>query len=54
MQLRQKGFVELDSYVLKQYIDAFLMISKCKKFKEAYLSVNGLLTKNKIDTILKK
>lgn len=54
IQLRQKGFVELDSNVLKQYIDAFLMISKCRNFKEAYLRVNELLTKNKIDTILKK
>lgn len=54
VQLRQKGFVELNEYILKQYIDAFLMISKCRNFKEAYLSVNNLLTKNKIDTVLKK
>jgi hypothetical protein len=54
VQLRQKGFVELDEYVLKQYIDAFLMICKSRNFKEAYLSVNNLLTKNKIDTVLKK
>ena len=40
--------------VLKQYIDAFLMISKCRNFKEAYLNVNNLLSKNNITTVLKK
>lgn len=53
-QLRQKGFVELNEYILKQYIDAFLMISKCRNFKEAYLNVNNLLSKNNITTVLKK
>lgn len=54
VQLRQKGFVELDSNILKKYIDAFLMISKSRNFKEAYASVNELLTKNNINSILKK
>ena len=53
-QLRQYGFVELNESILKSYIDAFLDLCEAKNKEQAYENINKLLTKNKINSVLKK
>ena len=53
-KLRQDGFVELNGYIFKKYIDAFLDLCDVKNKKQVYVNVNQLLTNNKINLVLKK
>lgn len=53
-KLREEGFVELNTNILKQYIDAFLDICKVQNKEIAYKNIEKLLSRNKINISIKK